>query len=45
MSMPGYSNVEPNVTEKEAMRTFSAPGISAFFWATRSGPAAKIAAA
>jgi len=45
MSMPVIRTLKPNVTEKEAMRTFSAPGISAFFWRMRSGPLRKIAAA
>jgi hypothetical protein len=45
MSMPVIRTLKPNVTEKEAMRTFSAPGISAFLWRMRSGPLRMIAAA
>ena len=45
MGMPVIRTLKPNVTEKEAMRTFSAPGISAFLWRMRSGPLRMIAAA
>jgi len=45
MSTSVIRTLKPNVTEKEAMRTFSSPGISAFFWRMRSGPLQKIAAA
>ena len=45
MSTSAIRTLKPNVTEREAMRTFSAPGISAFFWRMRSGPLRKIAAA
>ena len=45
MSMSVIRTLKPNVTEKEAMRTFSARGMSAFFWRMRSGPLRKIAAA
>jgi hypothetical protein len=45
MGMSVIRTLKPNVTEKEAMRTFSARGISAFFWRMRSGPLRKIAAA
>jgi hypothetical protein len=45
MGMSVIRTLKPNVTEKEAMRTFSARGISAFFWRVRSGPLRKIAAA
>jgi len=44
MSAPTIRTLKPNVTEKEAMRTFSSPGISAFIWRMRSGPLRKIAA-
>jgi len=45
MSASVIRTLKPNVTEKEAVRTFSSPGISAFFWRIRSGPLQKIAAA
>src|ERR1700674_5704228 len=45
MITPAIRTLKPNVTEKEAMRTFSSPGISAFLWRMRSGPLRKIAAA
>ena len=45
MTMSAIRTLKPNVTEKEAMRTFSATGISAIFWRMRSGPLRKIAAA
>jgi len=45
MNTPAIRTLKPNVTEREAMRTFSAPGISAFLWRMRSGPLRKIAAA
>jgi len=45
MGMPVIRTLKPNVTEKEAMRTFSASGISALLWRMRSGPLRMIAAA
>lgn len=45
MTTSAIRTLKPNVTEKEAMRTFSASGISAIFWRVRSGPLRKIAAA
>ncbi len=45
MSTSAIRTLKPNVTEKEAMRTFSSPGISAFIWRMRNGPLRKIAAA
>jgi len=45
MSTSVIRTLKPNVTEKEAVRTFSSPGISGFFWRMRSGPLQKIAAA
>ena len=45
MTTSAIRTLKPNVTEKEAMRTFSATGISAIFWRMRSGPLRKIAAA
>jgi len=45
MTTSAIRTLKPNVTEKEAMRTFSASGVSAFVWRMRSGPLRKIAAA
>ena len=45
MTTSAIRTLKPNVTEKEAMRTFSAHGVSAFLWRIRSGPLRKIAAA
>jgi hypothetical protein len=45
MSASVIRTLKPNVTEREAIRTFSARGISSFFWRMRSGPLQKIAAA
>ena len=35
--------LKPNVTQKEAVRAFSAPGFSALYWRMRIGPLQKIA--
>ena len=43
MSMSAIRALKPNVTEEEAIRTFSAPGLSSFYWRVRSGPLKKIA--
>jgi hypothetical protein len=45
MTTSAIRTLKPNVTEKEAMRTFSTSGVSAFVWRMRSGPLRKIAAA
>ena len=45
MTTSAIRTLKPNVTEKEAISTFSARGFSAFFWRMRSGPLRKIAAA
>ena len=37
--------LKPNVTQEEAVRTFSALGLSALYWRMRSGPLQKIAGA
>lgn len=35
--------LKPNVTQDEALRTFSAPGFSVVYWRMRSGPLRRIA--
>jgi hypothetical protein len=35
--------LKPNVTQKEAVRAFSAPGFSSLYWRMRIGPLQKIA--
>jgi hypothetical protein len=37
--------LKPNVSQKEAVRAFSAPGFSALYWRMRAGALQKIAAA
>jgi hypothetical protein len=43
MIMSPIRTLKSNVTQEEAVRTFSAPGFSAFYWRMRSGPLQKIA--
>jgi hypothetical protein len=45
MSTVPIRTLKPNVTQEEATRTFSAPGLSALYWRMRSGPLQKIAGA
>jgi hypothetical protein len=45
MSISPIRTLKPNVTEEEAVRTFSAWGLSALYWRMRSGPLQKIAGA
>ncbi len=45
MSTATIRTLKPNVTQKEAIRAFSAPGISALYWRMRIGPLQKIAEA
>jgi hypothetical protein len=45
MSTPPIRTLKPNVTQEEAVRTFSAPGPSALYWRMRCGPLQKIAGA
>jgi hypothetical protein len=45
MVMAAIQTLKPNVTQKEAVRAFSAPGFSALYWRMRIGPLQKIAAA
>jgi hypothetical protein len=45
MNMPPIRTLKPNVTQEEAVRTFSALGLSALYWRIRSGPLQKIAGA
>jgi len=35
--------LKPNVTQQEALRTFSSAGLSTFYWRLRSGPLRRIA--
>src|SRR6266581_7915098 len=35
--------LKPNVTQEEALRAFSAAGLSALYWRVRSGPLRRIA--
>jgi len=43
MSTSAIRTLKPNVTQEEAVRTFSAHGLSSLFWRMRSGPLQKIA--
>src|SRR2546430_5897851 len=43
MDMPAIRTLKPNVTQREAVRAFSAPGFSALYWRLRIGPLQKIA--
>jgi hypothetical protein len=45
MSTSPIRTLKPNVTQEEAVRTFSAPGLSALYWRMRGGPLQKIAGA
>jgi hypothetical protein len=45
MSLSSIRTLKPNVTQEEAVRTFSAPGLSSLYWRMRSGPLQKIAGA
>jgi hypothetical protein len=45
MSLYPIRALKPNVTEEEAVRTFSAPGLSSLYWRMRCGPLQKIAGA
>lgn len=45
MSGSAIRTLKPNVTQEEAVRTFSAPGFSSLYWRMRSGPLQKIAGA
>jgi hypothetical protein len=45
MTLSPIRTLKPNVTQEEAVRTFSAPGLSALYWRMRSGPLQKIAGA
>ena len=43
MIMSPNRTLKSNVTQEEAIRTFSAPGFSAFCWRMRNGPLRKVA--
>src|SRR3989440_5774083 len=43
MDRPAIRTLKPNVTQKDALRAFSAPGFSALYWRLRIGPLQKIA--
>src|ERR1700730_5218721 len=43
MGAGAIRTLKPNVTQKEAVRAFSAPGFSALYWRMRIGPLQKIA--
>jgi hypothetical protein len=45
MTIPPIRTLKPNVTQEEAVRTFSALGFSALYWRMRIGPLRKIAGA
>jgi hypothetical protein len=45
MNTAAIRTLKPNVTQEDAVRTFSAPGVSAFYWRMRSGPLQRIAEA
>jgi hypothetical protein len=45
MSRSPIRTLKPNVTQDEAVRTFSARGLSSLYWRMRSGPLQKIAGA
>lgn len=43
MTSGGIRVLKPNVTQEEALRAFSAAGLSALYWRIRSGPLQRIA--
>lgn len=43
MSTSSIRALKPNVTQEEALRAFSAAGLSALYWRIRSGPLRRIA--
>jgi hypothetical protein len=43
MSATYIQALKPNVTQKEALRTFSGAGLSTLYWKMRSGPLQRIA--
>src|ERR1700704_4789234 len=43
MSTAAIRTLKPNVTQKEAVHAFSAPGFAALYWRMRIGPLQKIA--
>ncbi|HXY23178.1 MAG TPA: hypothetical protein VEI73_00885 [Candidatus Acidoferrum sp.] len=43
MTKCSFRMLKPNVTQDEALRTFSAAGFSALYWRMRSGPLRRIA--
>jgi hypothetical protein len=43
MCTSAIRTLKPNVTQKEAVQAFSAPGFSALYWRMRIGPLQKIA--
>src|SRR5260370_33256464 len=43
--MAPIRTLKRNVTEEDAVRTFSAPGVSAYYWRMRTGPLQRIAEA
>ena len=45
MSSSPIRTLKPNVTQEEAVRTFSALGLSSLYWRMRIGPLQKIAGA
>jgi hypothetical protein len=45
MATTAIRTLKRNVTQKEAVRAFSAPGLSALYWRVRIGPLQKIAEA
>jgi hypothetical protein len=45
MSTSPIRTLKPNVTQQEAVRSFSAPGFSSLYWRMRNGPLQKIAGA
>ena len=45
MDMASIRTLKRNVTEEDAVRTFSAPGVSAYYWRMRTGPLQRIAEA
>jgi hypothetical protein len=45
MSLSPIRTLKPNVTQDEAVRAFSAHGLSSLYWRMRSGPLQKIAGA
>jgi len=45
MSILPIRTLKPNVTQEEAVRTFSTLGLSSLYWRMRSGPLQKIAGA